>query len=276
MALTEDRNTALKDGILVAVPVAASTKIYQGAGVVLDGGYAKPASSTLDSAITAGVADETVDNSEGNDGDLTIKVRRLKAFLFDNSAQNPVTQSHVGGLCYWEDDHTVCSDSEGPAAGVVLQVTDSGVWVFVYGGIEAALKEAMDEARIEIVSVPLKDCVANTTTRTSILAVGPDGAGAMVVGATVMFYTKPSSDAGTVEGILKRWDAASDQEVTLMDNAIDLESLTDKESADLTLTATASKLVLGAGDSVYFEVTSNNSDMTGGTDGVLTLVIMKA
>lgn len=130
--LAADRNTASKDGELISVPVAAGKKIYAGALVAADAnGNAMPgaAATTL---TYLGRAESFVDNTGGAGGDKDIIVRRGKAFLFANSATDPVTQASLGKACYIEDDETVAKTNGAgtlSAAGIVVGLADNGVWV---------------------------------------------------------------------------------------------------------------------------------------------------
>jgi hypothetical protein len=132
MALIADRNTPLKDGEEIGVPVAAGAKIYGGGMVVANAtGYAAPG-STATTLTYLGRAEEQVDNADGNDGDKTVLVRRGKAFKFENSDADPVTQASLGQPCYIVDDETVAATNGGStrsAAGTVVGIDDDGVWV---------------------------------------------------------------------------------------------------------------------------------------------------
>lgn len=116
---------------LVNIPMKASTKIYQGAIVVSDAGYAAPA-RTATGLIAWGRAEDTVDNTAGSAGALTINVRR-GTFKFDNSASGDlIAQVNIGASVFLVDDHTVALTSNSAArstAGVVMQVDSDGVWV---------------------------------------------------------------------------------------------------------------------------------------------------
>ena len=129
-----ERNTAHKDGELVPLKVAASTTIEAGKMVsVNSSGYAIEAADTA-STVVMGVADETVNNASGANGDKTVNVRRKRAFKMDNSSTAAVTQASVGSNVYVEDDETVALAS-GPTndivAGVCLGVETDGVWVHI-------------------------------------------------------------------------------------------------------------------------------------------------
>lgn len=132
MALTADRNTPLKDGELIAPPVAANAKCYAGGIAVANAsGYAAPGSTALN-LVYLGRFEETVDNTGGANGAKTVKIRRKKAFLWKNSAGDAVTQAEMGKTCYIEDDETV-SKTNGTgtrsAAGKVAGIDANGVWV---------------------------------------------------------------------------------------------------------------------------------------------------
>lgn len=116
---------------LLKLPVAAATKIYAGAMVMIDAGYAKP-SATATGKLICGRAESTVDNSAGAAGDKVIAVRR-GVFKWENSAAGDlIAQAHVGTVCYAVDDQTVArTDGTGTRspAGIVLQVESDGVLV---------------------------------------------------------------------------------------------------------------------------------------------------
>ena len=129
-----ERNTPYKDGELIAVPVAASTKVEAGKiAAVNAAGYGIEASDTA-SIVVVGSYVETKDNSSGSNGDLTAKVRRGKAFKMKNSSTAAVTQASFGSSVYVEDDETVALAS-GPTndivAGKCLGVESDGVWVLI-------------------------------------------------------------------------------------------------------------------------------------------------
>lgn len=121
-------------------PVSASTTIYEGGGIVLNGGYAEPATAAT-SLVTVGVAQEFVDNSSGSDGDLSVKVRQgiFGPFASGTSA-DLINADDVGALCYWSDDNTVnLTDDTGSrsAAGIVYDVTSDGIFVLLGIGLQS-------------------------------------------------------------------------------------------------------------------------------------------
>lgn len=125
---TAPRNTDERLGQVVAVPMAAE-KIYAGALVAINAtGYAANAANTA-SFAGFGRAEETVDNSGGSAGDLTIDVKR-GVFKFANSATNALTQAHVGTIAIVEDNETVASSaSNSVKAGLVVEIETDGVWI---------------------------------------------------------------------------------------------------------------------------------------------------
>ena len=130
MPLTAGRNTIeVAEGNFVVLPVLAATKIFEGSLVVIDAdGYAAPASLDED-LVAVGRAEEAVDNSGGEDGDVSIRVKR-GIFKWDNADVGPVTIANVMGNCYISDDSTVTATALGSSvAGKVIAVESDGVLV---------------------------------------------------------------------------------------------------------------------------------------------------
>ncbi|ADU63408.1 MAG: hypothetical protein KUA35_10230 [Pseudodesulfovibrio sp.] len=132
MALSADRNTVSREGVEFQFPVAASGRIYAGGMVALDtDGNAVPASA--DATLTVvGRAESSADNSSGNAGDMAVTVRR-GCFHYGNSAgADEITRADIGSTAYVVDDETVAKTDDTasrPAAGIIMDVDDSGVWV---------------------------------------------------------------------------------------------------------------------------------------------------
>jgi hypothetical protein len=130
MALTQGRNTIQKGEDVIVLKVKANTKIYEGAIVAVDEGYAI-AGKKAEGLVAAGRAEEFVDNTGtgGTNGAKSIRVRR-GAFLFENDTDNSVTDAHVLGNCYILDDETVTSLETGASvAGKVLGFSNGQVVV---------------------------------------------------------------------------------------------------------------------------------------------------
>ena len=132
MALTADRNTKRRDGVLYSDPVAAATRIFAGSIVCLDASGNAVPGSTATTLTARGVAQEQVDNRDGAAGDLRIETRR-GVFPFANSAStDEITRADIGNSAYIVDDETVAKTngtSTRSVAGVIRDVDDSGVWV---------------------------------------------------------------------------------------------------------------------------------------------------
>lgn len=116
---------------LYDLAVKASTKILSGALVCIDAtGYAVNASEAL-GLTPIGVAQVTVDNTNGSSGDLLVRVL-AGAFKFVNS--DSITLADVGKAAYIVDNQTVAkSDNSGArsVAGPIIRVDSDGVYVLV-------------------------------------------------------------------------------------------------------------------------------------------------
>ncbi len=112
------------------LPVKAGEVIFAGALVALQGGLAVRGKTATD-LRSYGCALETVDNSDGGDGALKVKVRK-DIFLYRNQGDDPVTAEEIEKDCYIVDDETVAKTDDGgtrSVAGKVFNVEANGVWV---------------------------------------------------------------------------------------------------------------------------------------------------
>jgi hypothetical protein len=129
-ALTAARSLAERSGLTSTPPVAASTIIYQGAIVVMEGGVAKPG-KTATGLVVIGVAEETVDNSGGAAGAKKATVRR-GCYPFANLGADPVTAADIYQDVYLVDDQTIArtsGTSTRSVAGKLIDVDAVGAWV---------------------------------------------------------------------------------------------------------------------------------------------------
>lgn len=143
-ASTDNRQTDEKGAnslarIFPALPVAASTHIYQGSMVAVNlSGFLVPASADPTLRVI-GRAEEEVDNNPGAAGAKTCKVKR-GIFGWDNSSSTlAIADAHIGRICYAVDDNTVALRNplgEYPVAGRVYDVDADGQ-VFVEHGVES-------------------------------------------------------------------------------------------------------------------------------------------
>lgn len=128
--LTAPRSTVkLNDNKVRVPPVAAATRIFQGALVGAIGGFAVPAGP--DAEVILGRAEEGADNREGAAGDMRVRVMR-GVYAWENDAAAPVTDALLGQPVFALDDQTVsASDGAGarPEAGTLYQIDDAGIWV---------------------------------------------------------------------------------------------------------------------------------------------------
>jgi hypothetical protein len=139
-----ERKIEWKDGQLIGLLVAASTKIEAGKMVgVNSAGYAVEAADTSGIKVL-GVAEETKDNSSGSNGDLTVRIRSHKIFKFKNSGSNAVDVADAGTLVFVEDDETVAdaAGTNGVVAGRCIEVATDGVWVEIPAAPQVAAQAA--------------------------------------------------------------------------------------------------------------------------------------
>lgn len=109
-ALTENRYTRYRDGLVTAHPVKAATKIYKGSLVCADAtGHAVPGADTAD-CVFLGVALEEADNGSGADGELSVRVQTSGVFSF--AKMGTLEQSHCGiELCVADDQTVAAADT---------------------------------------------------------------------------------------------------------------------------------------------------------------------
>ncbi|MCG3177427.1 MAG: hypothetical protein MOGMAGMI_02401 [Candidatus Omnitrophica bacterium] len=130
-ALTAARNTPERAGDVVGYPVKASVKPILGGIAVLNAGYAAPG-TTATGLIAIGRFEETVDNTAGSNGDVSVQVKRGTFKFGNSSAGDLIAQADVGADCYIVDDQTVAKTSATntrSVAGKIIAVDADGVWV---------------------------------------------------------------------------------------------------------------------------------------------------
>jgi len=120
-ATTTARESKRKDGEVIAYPMAA-VKIPKGALVSINAsGYATNATDAAGETF-AGVAYETVDNSAGSAGDLSIRVHTTGTFVFVDGGGNGA-QTDVGVAFHVVDNQTVtdAATSNNLIAGIAVE-----------------------------------------------------------------------------------------------------------------------------------------------------------
>jgi len=145
-ATTTDRNTEMKDGELLSLPLAAVKVLAGTIAVVNSAGYLAGGSAAV-GLTYLGRFEEQVDNSGGSAGDKSALVRRGRAFKWANSATAAITQADLGKICYVEDNQTVSrTDQAGTlsAAGTIVGVESSGIWVAEVGKARLTATATLD------------------------------------------------------------------------------------------------------------------------------------
>lgn len=131
VALSQDRNTPVREGARRFLPVAEGAKLFAGALVILSGGFAEPGSAKT-GARGVGRAEEFVDNTDGADGDRKIAVRAGVLRYANSGGGDAIAIADIGATAYVVDDQTVAkthaTNTRSPA-GTVYDVDDQGVWI---------------------------------------------------------------------------------------------------------------------------------------------------
>lgn len=133
MAVTAARKTQERDCKQISVPVEEGVVIHKGSMVALNAaGYAVPvtAATTLNSA---GLAEESVDNTNGADGAVNVTIR-YGCFKWDNgAAADAIARADIGGNAYGVDNSTVSDVATGRSiVGTIVDIdSDGGIWVLM-------------------------------------------------------------------------------------------------------------------------------------------------
>ena len=141
---------------VVQWPVKAGVKIWLGAQVVINAGFAEGA-IVATGLIPIGQALQTVDNTGGADGAVRVKVQG-GVNQWDNFGGDLVTQAAGGKLCFCRDDHTVSLTNAGGTlspAGTVVNVDAKGVWVQAYAPPIDTTTAEVPQARLINTTAPL-------------------------------------------------------------------------------------------------------------------------
>jgi hypothetical protein len=127
-----ERKTNSRGAMIIAVGIAAATKIEAGKMAVINAiGFGAEGSEALN-LKAIGRWCETVDNSAGLDGALIGEAEFDQAFQWKNSAEDAVDQSCFFKEVYIEDDETVSktdNNSARSSAGICIGFDADGVWV---------------------------------------------------------------------------------------------------------------------------------------------------
>ncbi len=145
MALTADRNTPRMEGQPLSLAMAAAAKIFAGSIVMADASGNAVKGQTALGLYGAGIAMQRVDNSAGNAGDLTIRVREGTFRVANSASTDQITAADIGALCYAVDDQTVAKTPGAgtrSVAGIVAGVDTIGVWVLFSQAALAAYRKS--------------------------------------------------------------------------------------------------------------------------------------
>ena len=124
-ATTTAREAKRKDGEIISYPMAA-VKIPKGTLVNINAsGFATNATDAAGESF-AGVAYETIDNSAGNAGDLSIRVETQGTFVFADGGGNGA-QTDVGVTFKIVDNQTVtdAATTNNLVAGIAVESVDA-------------------------------------------------------------------------------------------------------------------------------------------------------
>lgn len=130
--LSAPRLTLERSGDIRQPGVKNGVKILQGSMVAVGAdGFAVPM-STATTLRGIGRAEETVDNTNGAAGAVTVPVN-VGIYAFANSAAaDAIARKDIGLPCYGVDDQTVAlthATNTRSVAGTIFDVDAAGVWV---------------------------------------------------------------------------------------------------------------------------------------------------
>ncbi|GIV11454.1 MAG: hypothetical protein KatS3mg020_0945 [Fimbriimonadales bacterium] len=122
-ALTQPYETQEREGLIIAYPVKANTKIWKGALVCVDNtGNLAPASDSAGLRFV-GVAFESVDNTGGANGATRCRVIKRGCFIYNCSGS--YTQADVGATVRAISDNEVAKTSANNIiVGTVVELVD--------------------------------------------------------------------------------------------------------------------------------------------------------
>lgn len=133
MAVTAARKTAERDCKQISVPVEEDAVIYKGSMVALNAaGYAVPVTEST-ALNSAGMAEESVDNTGGADGDVRVTIR-YGCFKWTNGdATDAIVRADIGNNAYGVDNSTVSDVSTSRSiVGTIVDIDDDGgIWVLM-------------------------------------------------------------------------------------------------------------------------------------------------
>mgnify|MGYP000234545692 CR=1 FL=1 len=147
VALSADRNTALKQGDLRSGLVGAATKIFKGSIVMRNAAGYLIKGATATGSFGVGIAQSLADNTLGANGALSVNWRPGVAYLA-NLVADPCLVTDIGAKCWIVDDQTVAKtngtatitsgvatcNTDTTGTGTMASNTVSGTLASVAGG----------------------------------------------------------------------------------------------------------------------------------------------
>jgi hypothetical protein len=219
-ALTIEKRVPELNGTSVLAKVhtlklAAATVILAGALVALNAsGYLVNATATT-GLVACGVAQETVDNTDGDAGDKSCRVYSGVHKFVNSSGADEVLQANLFGLCYAADNQTVAATSNAGArsiAGVVIRIDTDGVYVQVLPPIVGAGLGQLEVQTVELHK--LADAAAATATAETTFYRAPS-ARTIIAAYFVPDAAVTASDADYATATIKRRDGAGGAAATV-------------------------------------------------------------
>lgn len=144
-ALSDSYEAKRQDGVILDYPVKASTTIYKGGLLQIetsgDGqGYVSPLSDGTNRRFV-GVAVEGVDNSDGSNGDETVRIYKTGVYQY---TKDSAVQTEVGDAAYGHDDNTIgTSTTNDVYVGRIVGLVDSStVKLQIDSAVDASDPEA--------------------------------------------------------------------------------------------------------------------------------------
>ena len=248
-ALTNDkRNFERIAAEVFADPVAASTLLYGGAFVCLNGsGYAVAAANTKGYTMR-GAARARADNSAGANGAINVETWAGEAV---EAVGSGLTIADVGKMAYIVDDQTITLTPGFVQAGKIVKV-ESATKCFV-DPRTADRPRQLESMTLELTAASTDYVLSFTASRKLFIHT-----------AYVAAETKPDYASATLA--VSRHDASGDTDDNVLSAAnFDLESLAAaKEGEELTLSTTLANRQLDPGDTINVTISIGATEATAG------------
>lgn len=180
MAVTANQVTRRQDGNRVGLPVAASTKLYEGTMAFINStGYADDDTASGANEF-AGIVISYVDNSGGSAGDLNCEL--WTTGVFELAGAGTYTQADVGKPVYATDNYTIS--------------LTSGVYI---GTVARFVSATVLGVRIEVTASEVTGSGATFTPYIPLAAQQAlSGAGAINITSYYTAWTTTAANAGTL------------------------------------------------------------------------------